>query len=154
MGRVVALQYVSKGIADVLRVHLRTHVDTMDYHDLPNGDYVVQCPALQFMALHGFQPSDLDTFTNVEDVQLLIPIAPIADGWGLARAAMEGGEDALRDAEWFGGPDRGNHGGGGGGPHGGGGDGGGGAGARDDVDIDVEVERDESGDSGVKVSPS
>jgi hypothetical protein len=114
MGRVVALQYRNVArqpgahpTVPVLRVYLRTHTDEIEHHDLLNGGYTVQNAALQFMALYDFRPSELSTYTNVEDAQLLVPIAPMPQdaSWGLARTALLGGEQALTEAEWFEGVD-------------------------------------------------
>lgn len=117
MGRVVALdmrnvarQPGAHPTVPVLRVHIRTHTGKMVHHDLPNGNYTVQNAALQFMALHGYRPSEIEgrteTYVNVEDDKLVIPIAPMPpDSWGLAQDAMSGAEKALREAEWFDGAD-------------------------------------------------
>jgi hypothetical protein len=165
MGRVVALQYRNVArqpgghpTVPVLRVYLRTHTDEIEHHDLLNGSYTAQNAALQFMALHGFRPSELDSYTNVEDDQLLVPIAPMpeAESWGLARTALAGGEQALTDAEWFEGLDTDGDDespsapAGGGSPDPGTGNRGG---VEDpsDPDIDAEV-ADEDSDAGVEVT--
>lgn len=115
LGRVVALQF--RNIATqpgahptmpVLRVYIRTPMRTVEHHDLPSGNYVVQNAALQFLALHDYKPSDIEgTHMNIEDDTLVLPIAPMPreDSWGLAQDAMSGGEQALREAEWFDGVD-------------------------------------------------
>jgi hypothetical protein len=115
LGRVVALQFRNVAAQPgahptmpVLRVYIRTPMRTVEHHDLPNGNYVVQNPALQFLALHGYKPSDIDgTHMNIEADKVILPIAPMPadDSWGLAQDAMSGGEQALREAEWFDGGD-------------------------------------------------
>lgn len=125
MGRVVALQYRSIGPrlnGAVVRVHIRTHMDTMDHHDLPNPAWMIHNPTLQFMAVYGLQPSAVDgTYQNVEDEQILVPIIPRGDGWAIAGQALAEGKQALEQADWFDGADDSDDGdGSGGAPHGGG----------------------------------
>lgn len=108
MGRVVSVQYYDAGQqlqGDVFRVHIRIHTGELSHQDLPNGNWAVTNPTLQFMALHGLRPSNIDgTYTNVEESRIVVPIAPHEhqDGWGIARDALRGGREALEDAEWFG----------------------------------------------------
>lgn len=151
LGRVVALQYRSVGqmlTGSVLRVHIRTHMDTYEYTDLPNTHWRLENPALQFLALQGYRPSDLDgTMHDAKPEQILLPIAPDPpDSWGLGANALEGGKEALEEAEWFDGgsmsdganPDSAPPGGAEPDP---------GTGNRAGVDI----EQDEEGDSGITV---
>lgn len=113
LARVTALQYRNIAVQPgghptmpVLRVHLHTHEDAHDHHDLPNGDWGVQNAALQFMAKWGWQPSALDgTMARVRDDQVLVPIAPSGENmpgdWGLSQSALHGAQEALENAEWF-----------------------------------------------------
>ena len=118
MGRVVALdmrnvaqQPGAHPTVPVLRVYIRMHTGDMVHHDLLNSNYTVQNAALQFMALYGYRPSTIEgyteTYVNVEDDMLVLPIAPMPaqESWGLAQDAMSGGEKALREVEWFSGAD-------------------------------------------------
>lgn len=113
MGRVTALQY--RNVAPpqgnfptmpVLRVHIKTFDGATDHHDLLNKSYTVQNKALQFMALYDFRPTEIEG-TMVEPDNLAVPVAPTPNNgvWGLAAAAMNGGERALKRAEWFNGVD-------------------------------------------------
>lgn len=112
LGRVVALQFANIAkqaggypTMPVLRVHVRPpNPNGLFSHNIPNQNWSVGNAALQFMALHGFKPSDLDgTFENVEVEQIIVDISPSEDGasWRLAQSAFTGGERALREAEWF-----------------------------------------------------
>jgi len=114
MGRIVALDMRNVArepggdpTVPVLRVHMQTHSNEVDHHDLINDDYSVQNSALQFMALYGYQPSDIngrsETYINVEEGNIIVPIVPKEGeaSWGLSRSALRGGERALREAEWF-----------------------------------------------------
>jgi hypothetical protein len=113
MGRLVALQfreaafYTDDGRAgsiDVMRVHLRCPDGDVHEHDLPNGAYNIENAALQFMAKWGYQPTDWpddSAYLDTEDDQVLVPVAPMGDGFGLAQTAMRDAREALEDAEWF-----------------------------------------------------
>ena len=129
MARVVKLEYRDmnpkvKMDASAFIVHLRAPDGEMYEHPLENPEWMVHNPTLQFMALYNFKPSDIEgTSMNVEDANWLLPVAPDGDGgYLLAAHVLEGGIEALEDAEWFsasddsGGTD-GDH----SGPHGGGG---------------------------------
>lgn len=106
-GRLVALQYRDfqpKHAVDtsVFVVHFRTPEDEIHEEILGNVVWSLDNRALQFMALYGYQPTALEgTMHNVEDDQILVPIAPDDDGWGLSQAAMVGSRAALEEAEWF-----------------------------------------------------
>jgi hypothetical protein len=108
LGRVTEVAYRSIGptlTTDALRVHFRTPMDTMDSHDLPNGRWSLQCPALQFMALYGLQPTAIDgTRCSVESEGIVVPVMRAQDGWTLDQSALAGGEAALKSVEWFDGP--------------------------------------------------
>jgi hypothetical protein len=91
---------------DVIRVHFRTHEGEMDQFDFPNGSWDLGNSGLQFMALYGYQPTDLPedgALLDTSDDDVLVPIAPdpYDGGWGLAQNAMSGGREALEEAEWF-----------------------------------------------------
>lgn len=114
MGRIVALQYREAAVyldggraasTDVLRLYIRTHEGEMDTFDLPNTEWALNNSALQFMALYGYQPTDLDhdsTVLDIEDDTLMVTLAPDpTGGWGLTEVAMSGGREALDEAEWF-----------------------------------------------------
>ena len=147
MARVVKLEYRDmnpkvKMDASAFIVHLRAPDGEMYEHPLENPEWMVHNPTLQFMALYNFKPSDIegtsspsqegdsasepsgsDTSMNVEDANWLLPVAPDGDGgYLLAAHVLEGGIEALEDAEWFSASDDsdgsdGDH----SGPHGGGG---------------------------------
>lgn len=110
VGRVVALQYRAiarkageKATFPVLRVHFESPDGGTDYHDLPNQHYVHSCPALQFMALHGWQPTALDdTYENIwHDAQVVRLTRDGRGGWVLHQNVLTGGVEALDAAEWF-----------------------------------------------------
>lgn len=110
LGRVTRLTYRSVGPmlqASVLRVEFRAPDAQYYEQDLPNNRWDTGCPALQFLANWGYRPSEIDgTSMDVRDDKLHVPLAPMdpADptaGWGLAEAALDGGETALEEAEWF-----------------------------------------------------
>lgn len=129
MGRVVKLEYRDmqpKMATDTsaLVVHIRGPDGEMYEHPLENTEWMVHNPTLQFMAVNGFKPSDIDgTSMNVEDWQFLVPVtSDLKGGYLLAEAALSNGVSALNDAEWFGAADdsdddsdddSGSHGGGG-----------------------------------------
>jgi hypothetical protein len=112
-GRLLALQYREAafytgdgrvGSLDVVRVHFRTPDDEVHHHDLPNGQWAINNAALQFMAKWGYQPTALDgTYHDLEDEFQLIPVArnPQEGDWLLHQAAMNGAQEALKEAEWF-----------------------------------------------------
>jgi len=133
-GRLLAIQYREAafytgdgraGSADVVRVHFRTPDDECHHHDLPNGQWGLQNPALQFMAKWGYKPSligdsapsrrdgegktgvspvaDDSAMRDCEDDMQLIPVArnPQEGDWLLHREAMSDAQEALEDAEWF-----------------------------------------------------
>jgi hypothetical protein len=105
-GSVQKLQYRSVGprlASDVLRIHIRSHMDTYEAVDLPNNGWNVHNPALQFIALQGWRPSDFSERGVLEPDFTMVPLAPVEDGWGLSQIALKGGEQALREAKWFGG---------------------------------------------------
>jgi hypothetical protein len=138
LGRLVALQFRhvapqpgAHPTMPVLRVHLRAPDGDYYHHDLPNGDWQLNNESLQFLALWGYKPSDIgshnDTMRDCIPDTTCVPIAPTGNAWddtdwGLAETAMEGGQDALREADWFDaddstkGGDDSNQSGGGGGP--------------------------------------
>lgn len=108
MARVVKLEYRDqnpKMAADTSAfvVHLRAPDAEIYEHPLQNPQWMAGNPALQLMALNNFQPTDIEgTSMNVEDWQWLLPVAPDGDGgYLLAENVLEGGVEALRDAEWF-----------------------------------------------------
>jgi hypothetical protein len=117
LGRVVALQFRNIAMrpgghptTPVLRVHLRVPDGSYHHHDLVNGDWALNNEALQFLALHGYRPSNIggadSTIRNCMDDNLVIPVAPTDhawhdQSWGIARTAMQGGQEALQEAEWF-----------------------------------------------------
>lgn len=115
MGRLEGIQYREAtfytgdgrvGSIDVLRIHFRAPDGDYYEFDLQNGNWSLGNAALQFMALWGYQPSELDgTYHDAHDDQILVPIAPLDQStdpdWGLAETAMSGGREALEEAEWF-----------------------------------------------------
>jgi hypothetical protein len=115
MGRLEALEYREAafyagngqvGSIDVLRVHFRAPDGDYYHHDLPNGQWALGNDALQFMAKWGYQPTALDgTYHDTHDDQVLVPIAVAPEEmeqvWALGQQAMQGGQQALEDAEWF-----------------------------------------------------
>lgn len=176
LGRLVALQF--RNIAaqpgahptvPVLRVHLRVPDGSYHHHDLMNGGWLINNEALQFLALWGYKPSDIggddSTMRDCLPDKTCVPIAPVNNQWdddaewGLAQSAMEGGQDALRDADWFDGDDSTKGGddndqsGGGGGPDPGTGNRGGVEEPSDpeEADVTAEVAPEES-DQGVTVN--
>lgn len=108
MGRVVKLEYRDKApkmAADTSAfvVHIRGPDGEMHEHPLQNPEWMIHNVTLQFMAVNGFKPTDIDgTSMNVEDWQWLVPVSPDGDGgYLLAQHVLEGGVKALQDAEWF-----------------------------------------------------
>lgn len=110
LGRLTALQY--RHIAPqpgghptmpVLRVHFRAPDAEHYHHDLPNGNWALTNASLQFMALWGYQPSELGgTMHDATADKTLIPVTPTGNGgYAIAQTAMQGGQEALREAEWF-----------------------------------------------------
>jgi len=170
MGRLEGLQYReaafytgdgSVGSIEVVRVHFRAPDGDYYEHDLPNGQWGIANAALQFMALWGYQPTALDgTMHDAHPDKKLIPIAPMGDDdFGIAQTAMQGGREALEEAEWFD-PDLGTDGDSvpSDGPNGGGGPdpGTGNRGAVDDAEqggVSAEMAGEES-DAGVTVNVS
>lgn len=127
MARVVKLEYRDQNPkvamdTSVFVVHLRGPDGEIHEHPLENPEWMIHNPTLQFMAVNGFKPSDIEgTAMNVapsrsagatdsdgeaseevKDWQWLIPVAPDGDGgYLLAAHVLEGGIEALEDAEWF-----------------------------------------------------
>jgi len=88
--------------ANALIVEFRALDGEIYQHELPNDKWLVQCPALQFMAVNGFKPSDIKgTSMNVEDWNLIIPVVSEGGEYGLAASIFANGESALRRADWF-----------------------------------------------------
>lgn len=82
-----------------------TAPDAREYEQfLSNPEWSVRNPALQFMALHGIQPSDVSgPNADVRDWQWMVPLAADGEGsYALAENALQGGVRALRNADWFG----------------------------------------------------
>jgi len=66
------------------------------HSDLLNTNWSVGNPTLQFMALYGLRPRDMDVG------EYIIPVVHTGDNeYELAASAMSGGEAALEQAEWF-----------------------------------------------------
>lgn len=112
--RVIALQYLnmdpqSPQDTSVLRVHLRGPHGTEFHHDFQNGPWHVNNPTLQFLANHGYKPSDIDgTYDNVEDDYWHVQVVWTEEyGYQIHQNAMSGAQEALNDAKWFG-PSSGN----------------------------------------------
>lgn len=113
LGRLTAIQYREAAIPvgdgrvgsiDVVRLYFRAPDGSEHEFDLASNHWHTSNTALQFMALYGYQPTELDgTLHDAYDDQVVFPIAPTPEegGWGLAQVALEGGEEALEDAEWF-----------------------------------------------------
>jgi hypothetical protein len=108
LGRVLELEYRDqqpkmKMDTSAFVVHFRGPDGDTHEHPLDNPEWVIHNPTLQFMALHDFKPTDVDgTAMGVEDAQWLLPIAPDGDdGYLLASEVLDGGVEALEDAEWF-----------------------------------------------------
>lgn len=114
MGRLLSLSFRQMsfytddggvGSMDVLRIHFCAPDGDVYHHDLPNTDYHLGNEALQFLAKWQYQPTDWaedETRLDVEDEQVLIPVAMTPDGvYGLGQQAMSGARDALANAEWF-----------------------------------------------------
>lgn len=108
MGYVTKLEYRDlqpKMAADTSAfvVHFNAPDGEAYEHPLSNPQWMVGNPTLQFMALNGFQPTDLDdTVVDVSGWQWMLPLAPDGDGgYGMAENVLEGGVEALRQAEWF-----------------------------------------------------
>ena len=71
-------------------------------HGLDNRRWLVDNPALQFMALYDFRPSFFDgTSMDVEDHSWLLPVVYDDGEYKLSQTVLSGGESALRNAEWF-----------------------------------------------------
>lgn len=128
--RNIAAQPGAHPTVPILRVHLRVPDGSYHHHDLMNGDWLINNDALQFLALWGHKPSDIggdsspssdegsvsdsvpspsredSTMRDCLPDKTCVPIAPTGGGeWALAQTAMEGGQDALRNADWFNGDD-------------------------------------------------
>lgn len=108
LGRVTQLRYEDKQPSiqmdtSVLVVEFRAPDADYYEHSLPNQQYMVQCPALQLMALNNFKPSDIKgTSMDTEDWRWTLPLAVAEDGsYQLHSTVLDGGEAALREAEWF-----------------------------------------------------
>lgn len=110
MGRVVSLAYRDlrprlQQDASALIVAFRAPDREVYEHALGNQRWHVACPTLQFMALHDIKPSDIDgTKMSVESMSLTVPITFDGGEYLLAQNALEGGQEALEDAKWFGAP--------------------------------------------------
>lgn len=168
MGRVLRLEYRDirpKVAADtsIFVVHTRTPEDEVIEITLPNSEgWLVHNATLQFMAVYGIKPSDIDgTSMDVEDWQWLLPLGVNPDGsFGLAAHVLDNGAEKLREAEWFNADDSANDDHDGPGPGAGGGPDPG-TGNRGGVDHDAEAEEDvtaelagEESNAGVNVSIS
>jgi hypothetical protein len=108
IGRVVKLEYrdmqpMTTMDTSVLVVHIRGPDGEMYEHPLENSEWSLHNDTLQFVALNDFKPSDIDgTAMDVEQWEWYTPVAPTGDGFALAETVLDGGEEALREAEWFG----------------------------------------------------
>lgn len=79
----------------VLRVFFEVN-GNVHHSDLLNTNWSVGNPTLQFMALYGLRPRDIDVG------EYIIPVVHTGDNeYELAASAMSGGEAALEQAEWF-----------------------------------------------------
>lgn len=58
-GVVLSAKYVEHNDADILRVRFSDGAETYT-HDIPNGDFTLDNPALQFMGAIGVSPSTLE----------------------------------------------------------------------------------------------
>lgn len=127
MARVVKLEYRDinpkvKIDTSAFIVYLRGPDGEIHEHPLENPEWMIHNPTLQFMALYNFKPSDIEgtamnvagsssdpaidsddeSSEEVEDANWLLPVAPDGDdGYLLAENVLEGGIEALEDAEWF-----------------------------------------------------
>lgn len=92
------------GSIDVMRLHFMAPDAEMHTFDLPNGDWVIDNAALQFLAKYDYRPTDLDeTMNDCHDDQILLPLVQDQDGnWYLHQNAMSDAQRALKEAEWFG----------------------------------------------------
>jgi len=106
-GRVLRVQYRDaqpKLAADtsVFEVTYVTPSGDTNTHELPNGEWLIGNHTLQFMAVQGVKPSDIDgTEMDVRDWHWVVPLTFDGDGYKLHQLASAGGEKALREAEWF-----------------------------------------------------
>lgn len=95
------------GAIMVLRIEFRAPDGEVYHADLPNGDWVPNNAALQFLAKWGYKPSDVGpdggTRRDCEPDQKLIPVAehPPTNQWVLHQLSMKGADEELEEAEWF-----------------------------------------------------
>jgi len=106
-GRVLRVQYRDaqpKLAADtsVFEVTYVTPSGDTNTHELPNGEWLIGNHTLQFMAVQGIKPSDIDgTEMDVRGWHWVVPQVFDGDEYKLHQLALAGGEKALRKAEWF-----------------------------------------------------
>lgn len=88
--------------ASALLVHFTAPDGEIYTQQLANGTYEHDNQALQLMALNEFQPTDISRSTNTSDWGWYIQLAPDHDGgYAMAESELQGGVQALKDAEWF-----------------------------------------------------
>lgn len=87
----------------VLRV-VFTYGGSTYTHDVPNGEFRLDNPALQFLAYIGRKPSDWpDNSQTLElDQHIVVPVLRDGeDSYALSNEALEMGAEALENADWF-----------------------------------------------------
>lgn len=70
-------------------------------HDLPNGEFTLSNPALQFLAYVGLQPTDIDGNRYVPSQRLVVPVVRNGeDSYALHNEVLEAGAVNLQNADW------------------------------------------------------
>jgi hypothetical protein len=107
MGRVVKLSYRDaqpKLAQDTSVFDVHFHAPDGEYYcqTLLNTGWNVGNPTLQFMVINNMKPSDIDgVATGVEDRHWIAQLAVVGGEFQLHEMELNGGREALENAEWF-----------------------------------------------------
>lgn len=91
------------GDIDVLEVRFRAPDGDIYTHNIPNGEYNIMNPAMQFIAYLGLRPTEIEgTYLDVSGEEFRVPLAATNDGeYVLNQQCLNTGQQRLVEASWF-----------------------------------------------------
>lgn len=85
----------------VLQIRFTAPDGSVRIHEVPNGNFTIENPALQFLAAIGLKPSDIDGTSYKPPSTVEVPVVADGDGYVITQQPFTYGKQELEKARWI-----------------------------------------------------